>query len=150
MAKIYGSFNIVTNQFLDDSLESYLMRDQDRIISVWGELNTDTGEFIATRNPIRYKKKALTYNPANGLPKNEQEREIFQSEVEIDNSIDYVGAKFVDTAFLKAYGDRHIVDKEIVDYAIALSAEAKKAILGNGDVEAYQKRKFAALPQKVE
>lgn len=133
-----GAFNIKTNQFLGNDPMAYLNRDDERTVAVWGQLNPETGEFIATRNPVKYDEGALTA----WVPENPNEARAELRGYRVDNSVDYRGSKFFDEAFMQRGKDGKISVKDAVEYAAHLSKEAKAAKLRAGDPDMVRTKFF--------
>ena len=144
MTLLNGAFNTLTNQFLGNDPESYLIRDDDRAIVVWGQLDPATGRFVATRNPIRYTEGGMTVDTDVVTGKQTL------SGVTLDNRVDYRGSEFFDEAFMQRGEDGKIEVKDAVGYAAHLSKEAKEGKIANGDTKDLTRTNFFTLPDKIE
>lgn len=127
MAVVAGAFNIITRQFLGNDPRAYLIRDPDSHLIVWGMQNTDTGEFIATRNPIKYDHTGgVRYGSLDPKESNKVSGYI------LDNTTDYRGSKFVDTAFEQYSEAGGVSISDALALAEHLSQEAKTAKIAMG------------------
>jgi hypothetical protein len=139
-----GAFNTITKQFLGNDPENYLIRDDERSVIVWGQLDATTGRFTATRNPIRYVNGGMTvdFDVATGKQT--------MSGVEIDNRVDYRGSHFYDEAFMQRGTDGKLQVTDAMAYAAHLSSEAKEGKLAAGDIADLPKTRFFTMDAKKE
>ena len=139
MAKEFGAFNIKTNQYLGNDDKAWLVRDDLRSVVLWGEMDTDTGRFVATRNPVKFLPELET--------KASPEGEIKVQKMTMDNSTDYRGSTFFDEAFMQRGTEGHIEVKDVAAYAAHLSQQAKDAMIGRGELVESAHTAFFKMPE---
>lgn len=138
MTTQFGAFNIKSGQYLGDDPNNYMLRDDDRTLVVWGEMDFATGRFTATRNPVKY----VAGEDGTGL------RYTADGKIEgaeIDNSIDYKGSHFFDEGFMQRTEDGSIEVTDHVAYAAEMSKRAQEAMFKNGTIS--PRHNFFKLPE---
>ena len=142
-----GAFNIKTNQFLGNDPMSYLMRDEVRALVLWGKLDTSNGNFVATRNPIKFDldENGVTKGLTFGKIDDPDDRSI--TGWSIDNSTDYRGAHFEDISYAQKASANTATKADTLEYAAHLSKRAKEAMVANGQAQvAITNRNFFEMP----
>lgn len=141
MAKEFGAFNIKTGQFLGKDDEAWLLRDDLRTLVLWGEMDLETGRFVATRNPVKFIEgedggTGIRFNTDGKI-----------SGISTDNSVDYRGSEFFDEAFMQRGTTGHIQVKDVAAYAAHLSAEAKGVMVTEGKLAETAHTSFFKMPE---
>lgn len=134
----FGAFNIKSNQFLGTDPANYMMRDDARTIVLWGEMDTNTGRFVATRNPIKYEE-----GETGGAILFKDDGKI--EGVKVDNSVDYRGSEFYDEGFMQRDANGSLKQSDVLEFAAQMSKDAKETMYRSGEAPVHHK--FFKLPE---